>query len=188
MSFYHEKENAEAYAAMCEGYDASAQLKLLYQYLPEGSAVLELGSGPGNDLELLLKRYDATGSDYSPAFIEMLQKRFPENEIVQLDAVTIEMSKVFDAVYSNKVLHHLSDEDLKASFARQAEILNPQGYAFHLIWKTLEAPKEDLGVEFHMRNLEHMKAAMGDLFEIVDFEEFCEFDDGDSLAILTQKK
>lgn len=188
MSFYYEKENAEAYAAMCEGYDASAQLKLLYQYLPEGSAVLELGSGPGNDFELLREKYDVTGSDYSPAFIEMLQMRFPENEIVQLDAITIETDRAFDAVYSNKVLHHLSNEDLKASFARQAEILSPKGFVFHLVWKTLEAPKEDMGVEFHMRNIEQIKEAMGDVFEIVEVEEFCEFDDGDSLAILAQKK
>lgn len=44
MSFYHEKENAEAYAAMCEGYDASAQLE-----------ILEPGTGKFKDASIHIK-------------------------------------------------------------------------------------------------------------------------------------
>jgi hypothetical protein len=80
---------------MCEGYDASQQLKILYETLPEGGSILELGSGPGNDLELLVSHYQATGSDYSPVFIEMLEKCFPSLPLLTLDAVTIGVGGTF---------------------------------------------------------------------------------------------
>jgi len=187
MKFYHDKKNAESYAAICEGYNASEQLEMLYERLPEGASVLELGSGPGNDLELLDSRFQVTGSDYSPAFIEMLEKRFPSVPLLPLDAVTIQASGSFDAIYSNKVLQHLDDEELASSFSRQSELLNPGGYVFHLIWCRIDSPPTDNGLLYIARDIASMKTAMGSGFELIRVEEFGEFEDRDSLAILARK-
>jgi len=187
MHFYHDKNNASSYAKMCEGYDAAAQLGILYKALPAGSAVLELGSGPGNDLELLASHYQATGSDYSPAFVDMLTVRFPNRVVLSLDAVTIATDGLFDAIYSNKVLHHLSDDELAASFRRQAELLKPGGLVFHLVWCRLEAPEDKTGLIYEPRDETAMKRAMGNAFKIMETSSFREFEEGDSLAILAQK-
>ena len=53
MTYYHDAINAASYVAMCEGYDAADQLEGLYKVLPENSTLLEIGSGPGNDMPYL---------------------------------------------------------------------------------------------------------------------------------------
>lgn len=188
MLYYHDPKNAKSYASMCEGYDASAQLEMLYKVLPREASVLELGSGPGNDLQLLAARYDVTGSDYSPAFVHMLKTRFPNQTILKLNAVSITTDGLFDGIYSNKILQHLNDDELAASFRRQSLLLNKGGVAFHLIWQQIESPGGDNDLLFKQRNLDQMTTAMGDEFEMLEALDFGEFEDGDSLAILARKK
>lgn len=40
---------------MAEGYDGEELIKILKEYLPEKSTLLELGMGPGKDLDILKK-------------------------------------------------------------------------------------------------------------------------------------
>ncbi len=46
-------------------------LKVLKNYVEKDSKVLELGMGPGKDLDLLSNSYIATGSDSSKVFLEL---------------------------------------------------------------------------------------------------------------------
>ena len=69
MRYFDSEENVDAYIAMAEGYDGAELIALLRRYLPEGSSVLELGMGPGKDLDLLRPSYRVTGSDTSRAFL-----------------------------------------------------------------------------------------------------------------------
>lgn len=187
MNYYHNAENAASYVAMCEGYDAAGQLGTLFKVLPEQSAILELGSGPGNDMALLEARYQVTGSDYSPALIDMLKVRFPSHSILELEAVAIATEESFDAIYSNKVLHHLNDAELRSSFQRQAELLASGSFVYHLIWQRVEDPEIDEKLIFKARSADEFVAAMGSSFEILSVEEFGEFEEGDSLAILARR-
>ncbi len=187
MEYYHDPKNAKSYAAMCEGYDASEQLGIFYKALPDGATVLELGSGPGNDLELLSTHYEVTGSDSSPAFIHMLHSRFPHLPIVRLDAANLEINETYNAIYSNKVLHHLSDEELIQSFAQQAKILTKGGMLFHLIWARLDQPEGVQDMVFEARDIATMTKIMGSEFKLNSVQEFAEFEEGDSLALLAQK-
>jgi len=43
----------------------------------------------------------------------------------------LKIEKKFDAIYSNKVLHHLITNDSRTSIQKQKEILNPCGILFH---------------------------------------------------------
>jgi 2-polyprenyl-3-methyl-5-hydroxy-6-metoxy-1,4-benzoquinol methylase len=52
-----------------------------------------------------------------------------------MDASKLETELAFDGIYSNKVLHHLNNEELKNSVKRQSEILNPKGIICHSFWK-----------------------------------------------------
>jgi hypothetical protein len=48
--------------------------------------------------------------------------------MLKLDARTLEVKTKYQAIYSN---HHLSDQELRASFVRQREIVDPGGYLVH---------------------------------------------------------
>ncbi|MBB1419653.1 class I SAM-dependent methyltransferase [Pseudoalteromonas sp. SG44-1] len=187
MNYYHEVNNAKAYTEMCDGFNAAEQLHMLSKVLSPEDSVLELGSGPGNDLEILAQKFRVTGSDYSPAFVNTLNKRLPDVLSLILDAVKIETEARYNAVYSNKVMHHLSDTELRQSFRRQAELLLPGGFVFHLVWQKIQAPETTHGLLFHPRSLAKMKEAMGQEFNVVESKVFSEFEDGDSLAILARK-
>ncbi len=46
---------------MAAGYDGRELIAALTNYLPAGAEVLELGMGPGVDLDLLSQTYQVTG-------------------------------------------------------------------------------------------------------------------------------
>ena len=47
---------------MAEGFDGRELIEILKKYLSKGSTVLELGMGPGKDLDILNKNYSSTYS------------------------------------------------------------------------------------------------------------------------------
>ena len=134
MGFYETESGVEAYIEMAKGYDGALLIEGLAEYLPAGSSVLELGMGPGVDLDILAQRYEVTGSDSSRLFLDRYRERHPEADLLLLDARTLETERRFDCIYSNKVLHHLSAEELHESLVAQAGLLRPEGIAMHSFW------------------------------------------------------
>ena len=126
MGFFHQEKNVNEYIKMVDGYDGRELIEELQKHLPRGSSVLELGMGPGIDLTLLKKYYQVTGSDYSEVFIERYRKQHPEADLIVLNATTLKTDRKFKGLYSNKVLMHLTREELKQSIKRQVEILEPR--------------------------------------------------------------
>ena len=125
----------------------------LGEYLPAGSTVLELGMGPGKDLALLREHFQATGSDSSPIFVERYRAAFPAADVLLLDVVTMETDRRFDAIYSNKVLYHLSRQRLAQSFQRQAAILNTSGILLHSFWVgEVKRTSQDYGLCITLRS------------------------------------
>ena len=136
------------YLAATEGQDGRRLVELLARHLPAGARVLELGSGPGRDLPLLVQRWRVVASDRSRAFVDHLRQRFPPAatprgvaRIERLDAVDLvplddgaSALGAFDAVFSNKVLHHLSDEELQRSLSSQRRVLAADGVVAHSFW------------------------------------------------------
>jgi SAM-dependent methyltransferase len=187
MTFYDDPESAAGYIKLCEGYDAGPQLRTLYTALADGAGLLEIGSGPGNDLALLMEHYEVTGSDSSAEFIKHLTRRFPTLPILKLDAETLAVSGQFDVIYSNKVLHHLNDAGLAKSFKAQAKILNDGGLVYHLIWRFIDEMPDMGDLPFIARDASLIAELMEPEFEILSAEPFAEFADNDSLAILARK-
>ena len=52
MGFYDDEKTALQYIAMAEGYDGRELVEVLELHLPAAASVLELGMGPGVDLDL----------------------------------------------------------------------------------------------------------------------------------------
>ena len=132
--FFLNEDNVKQYMDMTADYDGQWFFEQFKKYIPHNNKVLELGMGPGKDLENIRRNYDVVGSDYSFIFAELYKRRHPEVKIMVLDAVTIKTEGMFDTIYSNKVLHHLTPDDLKASIARQAQMLKKDAVILHTFW------------------------------------------------------
>ncbi|MHA1186278.1 MAG: methyltransferase domain-containing protein, partial [Candidatus Heimdallarchaeota archaeon] len=103
--------------------------------LPQKSKVLEIGMGPGKDFEILSEDFITTGSDKSEEFFNRYIKKNRNSDVLLLDAVTLETNRFFDCIYTNKVLHLLTKDDLDKSLKRQSEILLDNGLVFHTFWE-----------------------------------------------------
>lgn len=187
MGFYDTKKGVEEYVEMAKGYDGKELIEVLKKYLAKGSTVLELGMGPGVDLEILGKDYKATGSDFSQVFLDRYKEKHPNADVLISDAVTLETDRRFDCIYSNKVLHHLTKEELGKSFQRQSGLLNKGGLAFHSFWY---GDKEENmhGLLFVYYTEDTLKEFIGDKFEIVSMNRYEEMSENDSLYVLLKKK
>ena len=186
MGYYDDQKNVEQYIEMADGYDGKELIDILQKHLPPNSSLLELGMGPGKDLLLLSEHYQVTGSDHSAVFVERFKKQYPNMDAVQLDAVTMKIDKTFDGIYSNKVLHHLTTEQLKASFQQQAHILNNGGIALHSFWHGDEV-EEHHGLRFVYYTEASLRKIIGSDYEVIDIQLYDEMDKDDSLCLVLRK-
>lgn len=93
--------------------------------------VLEVGCGPGRNLDYLPENADYTGCDLSPDYIQHARKHYGHRaefyclSVADLGELNLEK---FDIVMAMGVLHHLNDA-LVESLARQAApVLKPDGF------------------------------------------------------------
>jgi len=185
MKFYNTEQGVADYIAMAEGYDGRELIAELQNYLQPGTTVLELGMGPGKDLDMLKERYTATGSDYSKIFLDRYGASTPGADLMQLDAVSIDTERRFDAIYSNKVLHHLNDDELAASINRQADVLTGSRLVMHAFWHG-DRVEEIAGMTFHYRNEDFLRRAFSSRFEVLKLERYAEMEDNDSVFIIAR--
>ena len=186
MGFFDTEKGVDDYIKMADGYDGEELIKILQKYLSEKSAILELGMGPGKDLDILSKTFTVTGSDNSQVFLDRYKKKNPGSDLLKLDATTLDTERTFDCIYSNKVLHHLSREDLKRSFQRQAEIINPNGIIFHSFWKGEKDENYD-GMLFARYQIDELKGIIGHSFDILTMDVYTEMERDDSIYVLLNK-
>lgn len=186
MNFFENSKNVEEYIKIAEGYDGSEFIPILRKYLADGSSLLELGMGPGKDLDLLGEYFKATGSDSSHVFLKRYKDSHPDAGLLLLDAVTIQTNRKFDCIYSNKVLIHLTKEDLRSSFQRQYDVLNIGGIAFHTFWLG-EGEEEFHGLRFLYLTPEKITPIVDERFEITSSTIYTESEKNDSFFIILRK-
>ncbi len=186
MGFFDEEKNVQEYIKIAEGYDGTELIKVLQKYLPKNTTVLELGMGPGKDLDVLKQTYQATGSDNSQIFIDRYKKIRKSADVIVLDAISLNTNKIFDCIYSNKVLHHLTKDELKQSFLNQEKLLQKNGFLFHSFWY---GDKEEThhGLRFIYYTEEGIKKVIGNNFEILEIRKYKEFEENDSFYIIAKR-
>ncbi|MBC8258086.1 MAG: class I SAM-dependent methyltransferase [SAR324 cluster bacterium] len=187
MEYFDNLNNVRDYIKMAAGYDGAQLIEVLKSLLPENSTLLELGMGPGIDFGLLEEFFQVTGSDSADGFVKIYLETHPNANVLVLDAVTIEIEKSFNGVFSNKVLQHLSQTGLKQSFKRQSEILNDDGVLLHSFWY---GDKEE---NHHgLRTVYYTKASIEKLvpedLEIVEFEKYTEMEKDDSFYVVLKQR
>ena len=187
MGFYDSPESVEQYVEMAKGYDGRELIEKMRRYLQTGSTVLEIGMGPGVDLDLLRTYFNVTGSDASDVFIQRYLATHPGASVLELDAVTLDTDGRFDGIFSNKVLHHLNPTDQKTSFQRQSAILNPGGYAFHSFWYGKEV-EEFEGLLFHQHTEDSLRSLAEEHFDVVELRRYTEMETDDSLFAVLKRR
>ena len=186
-TYYHTKESVEEYIHLAKDVSGVELIEKLKKHLAQNSLLLELGSGPGTDWNILNGDYQVIGSDNSKEFLDHLKAKNPTGEFLDLDAVTLSTDKKFDGIYSNKVLHHLKDSEILDSIKRQSDILNPNGIVCHSFWKG-EGSEVFKGLFVNYYDEDNLKRIFEGLFQIISIESYCEFEDGDSLLLIARKK
>lgn len=184
---YDTPKGVEEYVAMARGFDGRSHAERLKQMLPSGSALLELGMGPGVDLDMLARNFYVIGSDLSKAFLKRYASIRPGAELLCLDAVTIDTEMRFDAIYSNKVLHHLTPAELRRSLIRQAEILRSGGVILHGLWAGTEAETYQ-GLFSQRYSCGSFAALVPPVLELVECKSYKEMSKDDSIRVVLRLK
>ncbi|MBC8346186.1 MAG: class I SAM-dependent methyltransferase [Candidatus Marinimicrobia bacterium] len=184
--FYLTQKTVNEYIKMAKGFDGRDIIKKLKVFLPEHSSVLELGSGPGVDLEILAETYHVTGSDFSQHFLDFISSKLPKMELLLLNAVTLDTQKNFDCIYSNKVLQHLTNDALQLSIKKQSSILNNGGIVCHSFWKGEEC-YEMKNALFNHHLEEDLDQFFSPHFEILLLEAYKEMEADDSILLIGEK-
>lgn len=185
--YYHTSASVDEYIKAAKGFDGALLIKKLKDYLPKNASLLELGSGPGKDWDTLSKDYVVTGSDFSAEFLKRLRNKNREATFLELDAATLKTGLLFNGVYSNKVLHHLTDDELASSIKRQAAILDDDGIICHSFWKG-EGTEEFKGMFVNYHTQESLRALFEVSFELIILDTYKEFEKDDSILLLARKK
>ncbi|MDP8207781.1 MAG: class I SAM-dependent methyltransferase [Candidatus Electryonea clarkiae] len=186
MGYFDERKNVDDYIKMVEDYEADELIAILKKHLPAGSTVLELGIGPGKDLDLLAQTYTVTGSDSSNVFLDLYHEKHPSADLLMLDAVSLETERTFDCIFSNKVLHHLPKPDIPRSFSRQRELLTDGGLLMHSFWYG-DKEEEFQGLRFVYYTEDELLNIIGSGFEVVALERYKEEEDDDSFYIILRR-
>lgn len=185
--YYKTKESVEEYVTLAEGVNGKQLINKLKNHLTPQSSLLELGSGPGSDWKILNSDYQVVGSDNSQEFLNYLNSSYPNGEFLELDAATLKTDKKFDGIYSNKVLHHLTNKELENSIKRQTEILNSNGIICHSFWNGEGSEVfKGLFVNYHIES--GLRNFFKESFEIILLEMYAEFEESDSMVLIARKK
>lgn len=187
QGFYHTKASVDLYYKMTENINGQLLIDKLKDYLSPKSSLLELGTGPGHDWKILSKDYKVIGSDLSDEFLARLKVNYPTGEFLKLNAANLNYEGVFDGIYSNKVLHHLKDEELHQSIARQSQLLTEKGVICHSFWKGAGSETFQ-GMFVNNHTEEDLKDAFQASFEILLLESYQEFEEGDSILLIAAKR
>jgi len=187
MGFYDKKENIDKYTKFIPSYDGAELVQVLSTHLAKSSTVLELGIGPGKDFERLANDYEVTGSDNSLVFLDKYRQSNPQADLIQLDARTLETDRTFDCIYSNKVLIHLTRQELSQSLARQHEILNEKGLLLHSFWRgDKDEVYDDLRITYYTEK--QLLDLMKDDYEVLEINKHAKMTEGDSVYLVARKR
>jgi trans-aconitate methyltransferase len=185
--YYHTKETVEEYIKLAEDVNGKQLIDKFEKLLAPQSTILEIGSGPGSDWKILNQSFNVVGSDNSIEFLDHLISKNPQGEFLKLNAITLQTSKRFDGIYSNKVLQHLNENELLASVKRQKEVLNENGVICHSFWKG-EGSEMFKGMFVNYLNEAILEKVFKEYFEVISISSYQEFEEGDSLLLLARKK
>jgi ubiquinone/menaquinone biosynthesis C-methylase UbiE len=113
----HEREDRDKYT------------DLLFQNVPAGAELLEMGCGPGDPTtKALAQRYKVTANDISESCLNLARKNAPSAKFILSDLTDLEFpADSFDAVVAYYVFHHVPRDEYAAVINKVYQWLRPGG-------------------------------------------------------------
>jgi ubiquinone/menaquinone biosynthesis C-methylase UbiE len=132
LQTYGRRDVAAHYAAL--DYLTPCERLLFETYIPQGSAILDLGVGGGRTTPYLASRASRyVGVDYAVSMVEVCRTKFPDLEFVVADAADLSVFKdsSFDAVVFafNGIDYVLPDDRRRSCLRHIHRVLKPGGCA-----------------------------------------------------------
>ena len=186
VNYFDTQNGVNKYIKMVDGYNGRDIIEILRRFVPSGSNILEIGMGPGNDIPILKQYFNVTASDRSTIFTNRYLSIDPKADILVLDAVSLETDRCFDAIYSNKVLQHLTKDEAAKSLIAQHRILSPGGIAFHSLWHG-DNLEEHHGLLFQQYTTQSFAELINERFEVLESKRYTEDVKDDSLYIVLKR-
>lgn len=129
----HYEQHAADFFEGTKDHDVSQNVEALLRQLPAAPAqrILDLGCGPGRDLETFIARgHVPVGLDGAPSFVAMARTRVG-CEVWQQDLLALQLPPAaFDGVFANAVLFHVPTQELSRVLNELRQTLVPGGVLF----------------------------------------------------------
>jgi SAM-dependent methyltransferase len=170
---FHLLTSPEEYAKEAEHY---CRLMTESARIPV-KAILELGSGGGNNASHLKARFELTLVDLSQEMLELSTSLNPDCEHIQGDMRTIRLGRWFDAVFVHDAVNYMTTEgDLRAAVETAFHHCKPGGAAVFApdhVRETLSSTTDHGGHDGHERSLRYLEWTWdpdpGDETYVVDY-------------------
>lgn len=155
MSEWHEDEHVAKYLGRADAlpHRAEGTRALLEVLPPHVDRVLDLGSGDGRLLELVLLAHPTASGvalDFSPPMLEQLADRFGADERVEIVEHDLEQPLGdlgrFDAVVSGLAIHHLWHDRKRELYREVLAALRPSGWFCN--FDHVASPSPEIHAEF----------------------------------------
>lgn len=182
--FYLSEEGVKHYFQLSSDSDSTPLINALKPFIKSSSILLELGSGPGREVFSLLGLKEVIYSDYSPIFLRKLKEKHPDCQVLFINAKQFSLADKVDVIYSNKVLHHFTNEELTQSILSQKNCLSKDGILCHSFWHG-EKNTEHHGLLFNHHTINEIRVFFKD-WEILSLVQYEEFVPGDSIQIIAK--
>ncbi len=140
IAIYDDK--AEDYAQILDAAGTDPELEKFVKRLPAGSAVLDLGCGPGNYANAMRAAgFAVTATDASATMVEMA-RQYAGIDVRQSFFEDLDETAAYDGIWANFSLLHAPKADFSGHMQRIAKALKPGGL-FHIGMKTGEGEYRD---------------------------------------------
>jgi cyclopropane fatty-acyl-phospholipid synthase-like methyltransferase len=154
--------------------EADGVLGVLFDAVPTGARVLDLGCGAGIPITRSLnQRYDVIGIDISAGQLALARSQAPGPAYLLADITSIDFKAAsFDAIVSMYAIFHVPREFHRRLFERMRAWLRPGGWLLASLARQAESPytEEFFGVEMYWSNygMAEYRALLADAgFDIV---------------------
>lgn len=97
--------------------------------LPKKAKILDVGCGAGEPIaQYLIERgFDVTGIDFSNTMLDIIRRRYPDNEWHHMDMRQLNFPNKFDGIIAWHSFFHLTRDDQKTTLQKFADYLAPGG-------------------------------------------------------------
>jgi ubiquinone/menaquinone biosynthesis C-methylase UbiE len=116
-----------------------------FMTLCRGKLVLDVGCGPGRDVEhLMINGYQVIGVDYSDGMIKEAKRRVPKGDFRKMDMRNLRFEKnTFDGIWACGSVIHIPKSEVKNVLKGFNRILKPHGILYIAVKKGTGEKLED---------------------------------------------